>query len=1617
MKRNFKLFILFFALVLIGSASMLFAGHNQVVAETVQSEHIEQEKTRVAINSAAGNTLSNAAKPVGDLKNNLFLLGFKGEANPFSYFDSLYNNQTQFDFINQYFNTGTYSLKDYYNTISNGGLNLNTEIMTQNDDGRTLQIITLDDTREYYMPYYYYDWINCEWIKNPEGYFEYVLVSSSTTQTDATTQSFYNNSTFIANVYDDSGDYYVYDPEPGDTNASDGITSLTTAQKLVEQHSNYYLLESPMRGYREYIMICDAFSKIKDKIETANQDFDGDGDIDCLSISYFLTPDKDYNIGWSDLLWPHQWSISNGCAWNLSSTSAENLKKMGYSATEANRLYEYGQNLPKLSNNKYFHSYFVADFDFIFGGDLSTKSGWNQMVNNTSTQIHETGHMLGLPDLYVYNGGDNDASQVGSWSQMCLNPRLPDAPSLMTSYERYKMGWLDNDNVKQIKVNGKYTLDVTKGIEGDNVVGFYIEHPSSYRNQKIYLEYRSMTAGKYDGAAGSGSGLLIYYTNSNATEGNAFAPPYELYVYRKSTETVDDATFGVGESFGVENTSSTGNVIFFTNSANANINSGIVVTVESMDSKYLTFTVDWAQFDNQIYTLADFNNNTKLYNKLKSQTTGTLHSDSFVGKTSLDVSCCDVESLDFLEKFNLSTINYLNLAGNYITELTHTEILRSMRAVVLNGNMLDLSKIDSGDLTTTCFNFGIQFPTKLREFANKNLEISYYKKSTDIAMDSINSNSNFTMGSIAKYVLNYPNVYTISTAFTEGGFAFCQTAVFSLARITTPYNTVQKAYGMWQNDATDDFFEKVIKLESIDSSLVRFDGYLPNTTVVGNNSTTVSVYLISTDELLCEIEVFYLVRDNSPPEVEFIGGQDIYFAVGDTFVEYGINVKEWGTPVYYTRVDSINGENNTYEVIYKNKNTNMEVAEIDMSVAGEYIAQYRLIDSFGRGFDDYERTIRVLGDIIDPTTMDAKIYEKLVEISDSDVLTATSIKNIDELDLSNLGANTLKGLEQFEFKNNVIINLCGNNFDNVADVETILLAHTNIQYIYLLNNNYSYENILGMASYRQKAVYGLQKVEPAYVVKQAGEKSKIRFLDDLPTTLTLSVSKNYSIFDQQLIIDGYGEVVIGIYDDMQQTLCEFTILNIAVLANQTTFTKEYSETFTPVYEDIFTVEGIDRQELTVSNNFTEVELNKLGDQKAKIIIKRQEILVNEIEITITVVDTQKPTLTIVGDQKLYIKSAQEYYDKYANDLCRAYDGYDGEIANVEKNEPVIDGYGEYKVIYTATDRSGNPATLERLVYVGTLTFAYDTISANYNEEFKFPYETITFKKEDFTVRYKQTSELTYTNYDDSVGVKFSLYGNIAITIQFIYKYNSSLIYTFNVNVYIQDTAAPAIFLFGGHDYEIYAGQVFGEPGFKITDNSANGELTPDKMHVDGITLIIEYYKISSTGAETAISTLDTSNVGKFLIKYIATDKYGNTKTDERTLTIKYYPIDNVSINKLNLQSRYQQGKEVEVSLFTESDFITNPHPTIAWYVNGQKVKTTTELTTKLVFEEVGQYEIYAIVLDEYGTSVASDRYELDIYKQSAAEPFVIIAGIAFAVLVVGIFAIILIKRYKNRNFY
>ena len=1623
MKKNIKLFILFFALMAISSASLLFMGQNVVFASEAEAEQIEQQvdgpdyvdpdnpedyEEYMPRDYAEPDDVKADANVVGSLRNNLFLITFKGEENPFEQYASLYNNQSQYDLINQYFNTGKYSLKDYYNTVSNGQLDLDTEVFTQNDDGKTLQIITLEDTREHFLPYYYYDNGAAKWVKNTVGYFEYVLVQSSTPVYSATSTAFYN-SKIIANVYKDTA------AMPTDTSTSDGVTSYTTAQKLADQRSDYYLLSSPMANYREYVLICEAFEKIQSKIDLENQDYNNDNYVDCLSISFFKTKTKNIRIGWSDLLWPHKWSIA-GCASNSSSVTVANLRKVGYTSREAERIVEYGKKRPKLSNGKTFSTYFVADFDFV-STDLTTKAGWNKMIESTSTQIHETGHMLGLPDLYVYNNGANDSSFVGSWSQMCYNPRYPSAPSLMTSHERYKMGWLNDDNVKEIKSNGKYTLDVTKGYEGDNIVGFYIQHPTLYANKRIFLEYRNLYASKYDGAAGGESGLLMYYVNK-ARNGNAYAPPYEIYIFRPSGGNVRQAPIQAGQTFGSANLSETSNILFFMDSSNNIVNSGIVVTVDSMDDYTLTFTIEWAEFTSTIYSLADFGGNRKLYNKLKSQSlTEDLTNESFVGATSLDVSLCDVEDMSFLEKFNLSTINYLNLAGNYITELSYTQLIRNMKAVIFNGNMLTLSRISSTNLNAENYNFGIQFKTKERVFANKDVEITYLKKETDIAIDAINSNSELTVGSITRHYLTFPNEYTITTTFTEGGFETCEIAELSVGRITTKYDSVQNAYGLWQGDSVSTFLNDVITLECISRWRVEFEGTLPDTNVVGNNTTLISVLDIETGEEICSVLVHYIVRDDSAPEVEFIGGQSIYFAVGDTFVEYGINVREWGTLVPYTQVESINGENNTYEVIYKNKLTNIEVKEIDMSVAGEYIAQYRLIDSFGRGFDSYERRIRVLDNIIDMLSIDAKIYQKLMEITEEEVLLSTSLLNYDKLDLSNLGANTLQGMEQFEYKQDVIIDFSGNNFSDTSHAQTLITTRTNIQYIYLLNNNFNHDDILGISAYRSKSVYGFQKVKSFYVVTQEGQKSEIPFYDDLPSQLNVVISKNYTKNNHHVCLEEYGETVISVYNEYAETICEYTTTNIAILPLQTTFTKEYSEVFAPNYNEIFSVKGVERTELTVTNNFSDAELNKLGERKAVITIKKQSDLLAEVEVVFNVVDTQQPTLTLVGDTKLYLGSAKEYYDRYANNVCTAYDGYDGEITSVEKNEPVINGYGEYVVTYKAKDSSGNESVLERFVYIGTLTFAYSTIDANYNEYFKFPYETITFKKEDFNVKYKLKNELIYTNYNDSVGIKFTQYGDIFIAVQFTHKYNAALVYNFDVKVYIQDTAAPSIFLFGGYNYEIYAGQKFDEPGYKITDNSVKEELTPDKKYVAGINLVIEYYKVGASGSVTSASKLDTSSVGQYLIKYIATDNYGNSKTDERMLTIKYYPIDNVLINTLNLQSRYQQGKEVEISIFTDSEYITNPNPIVSWYINGQKVKTVTELETTLKFEDVGQFEVYAIVVDEYGTSVISDRYEFDIYKPSAAEPFVVIAGLALAAIVVGVFAIILIKRYRNRNFY
>lgn len=77
-------------------------------------------------------------------------------------------------------------------------------------------------------------------------------------------------------------------------------------------------------------------------------------------------------------------------------------------------------------------------------------SGSAASVNSTRTLIHETGHVLGLPDLYNYNAQTSgDGARSGSLSFDLMDNNTGDTNALF----KWMLGWIDEDKVVRIVAN------------------------------------------------------------------------------------------------------------------------------------------------------------------------------------------------------------------------------------------------------------------------------------------------------------------------------------------------------------------------------------------------------------------------------------------------------------------------------------------------------------------------------------------------------------------------------------------------------------------------------------------------------------------------------------------------------------------------------------------------------------------------------------------------------------------------------------------------------------------------------------------------------------------------------------------------------------------------------------------------------------------------------------------------------------------------------------------------------------------------------------------------------------------------------------------------------------
>lgn len=255
---------------------------------------------------------------------------------------------------------------------------------------------------------------------------------------------------------------------------------------------NYYQPYNPTtnpEGYhdqaeREFPLLKRAIESIADQVpDTLDIDRNNDGMVD--NVIFVVKG----NVGdWSDLLWPHMWSL--------------------------------------IGEEAYIHGKRVWTFNF----QLETSSNFS-----VSTLCHEMSHSLGFPDLYHYLPEYDNLSPSGSWDIMCSNSNPPQHTA---TYMKYKYGtWIDD--IPEIGY-GTYTLEANSW-EGGRRNCYKI--PSSDPNQFYLLEYRNKNNLFEKGLPSHG--LLIYRIDTRfrgCVDYNGYDIFDEVYIFRPGGSQTQNGT-------------------------------------------------------------------------------------------------------------------------------------------------------------------------------------------------------------------------------------------------------------------------------------------------------------------------------------------------------------------------------------------------------------------------------------------------------------------------------------------------------------------------------------------------------------------------------------------------------------------------------------------------------------------------------------------------------------------------------------------------------------------------------------------------------------------------------------------------------------------------------------------------------------------------------------------------------------------------------------------------------------------------------------------------------------------------------------------------------------------
>ncbi|HHU89702.1 MAG TPA: transglutaminase [Clostridiaceae bacterium] len=170
------------------------------------------------------------------------------------------------------------------------------------------------------------------------------------------------------------------------------------------------------------------------------------------------------------------------------------------------------------------------------------------------------------------------------------------------------------------------------------------------------------------------------------------------------------------------------------------------------------------------------------------------------------------------------------------------------------------------------------------------------------------------------------------------------------------------------------------------------------------------------------------------------------------------------------------------------------------------------------------------------------------------------------------------------------------------------------------------------------------------------------------------------------------------------------------------------------------------------------DFSLVGEQTVKLILEDEANNQTELEAKLTVIqDTEPPEIYGVKDNTIYLNTPVSFKKG-----VYVYDNRDGEIqVQVDSSNVNQKKTGEYKVIYTATDSSGNTSSKEAIYTVKEMRVTMEQLEELADEILaRITTPDMTLREKAWEIYQYVNKHLTYTGYSDKTDWMFEAYNGI-----------------------------------------------------------------------------------------------------------------------------------------------------------------------------------------------------------------------------------------------------------------